>query len=188
MRPRPFTQVRLSSTCSKLRPRSRLHVYDFVMARGTGIRHSWRCRVMCEHTRRARESVNPECTVFKSCPDARPVRPPVRREAAPPPHLGRGERSEGRREGPGRRAPLGFSTRPRAPSALGGLAPIPLGAPTVSVATSHIGCDGRVRGVCPFAVRLCEGVGSPGVISECLSRRVGRGSECSVVASIKRGG
>ena len=36
----------------------------------------------------------------------------------------------------------------------------------------------------PFAVRGCEGLGSPGVISECPSRRVGRGSECSVVASI----
>ena len=45
-------------------------------------------------------------------------------------------------------------------------------------------CSGRrVRGTCPFAVRGCEGLGSPGVISECLSRRVGRGSECSVVAS-----
>ena len=35
-------------------------------------------------------------------PDARPVGPPVRREAAPLPRLGCGERSEGRREGLGR--------------------------------------------------------------------------------------
>ena len=48
----------------------------------------------------------------------------------------------------------------------------------------QLGCGGRVRGMCPFAVRGCEGLGSPGVIPECLSRRVGRGSECSVVASI----
>ena len=37
-------------------------------------------------------------------PDARLVGPPVRREAAPLPRLGRGFGSEGRREGPGRRA------------------------------------------------------------------------------------
>ena len=42
----------------------------------------------------------------------------------------------------------------------------------VASARTHI----RVRG--------CAGLGSPGVISERLSRRVGRGSECSVVASI----
>ena len=47
-------------------------------------------------------------------PNARLVRPPVRREAAPLPRLGRGFGSEGRREGLG--SPQTLSTRPGDPS------------------------------------------------------------------------
>ena len=54
-------------------------------------------------------------------PDARLVGPPVRREAAPLPRLGRGFGSEGRREGPGRR--LGSSRLGRALPRLSGDSP-----------------------------------------------------------------
>ena len=60
-------------------------------------------------------------------PDARLVGPPVRREAAPPPRLGRGFASEGRREGPGRH--LGSSRLGRALPRLSGDSPRYLSSP-----------------------------------------------------------
>ena len=60
-------------------------------------------------------------------PDARPVGPPVRREAAPLLRLGRGSASEGRREGPGRR--LSDSRLGRALPRLSGDSPRYLSAP-----------------------------------------------------------
>ena len=74
-------------------------------------------------------------------PDARLVRPPVRREAAPLLRLGRGFGSEDRREGPGRH--LGSSRLGRALPRLSGDSPRYLSPPLAPRLELH-----RLGGVC----------------------------------------